>query len=134
MGVLRKATQLDVDDIYVFRKTIANEQPWVPAKTKVSISTNIATRTVFVVVEDDLVIGELVLFENSPSSTLIESLGVLHAHRGKGLGAALINAAVEYTAERDLYVRVSPKNLEARAFYAKLKFINFSYQLMLRKP
>lgn len=85
-----------------------------------------AKGAVFVAVLQDVTVGYISLLTRSNICGRLYSLAVDPAHRGKGIAATLIDAAVDFVRERgigSIFLEVDVDNLAAIALYEKKGFI-----------
>lgn len=64
-----------------------------------------------------------------PNTIELQRLYVLRSHHGKGMGAALMQLAIDYAAEQKfewIWLGVWEKNLKAQEFYTRFGFVRFS--------
>ena len=89
----------------------------------------------FVAINNDTVLGWIHAFQpvylESLPFTEIGGLVVDEAHRGIGIGKALINAVIDWSIEQEIdtiRLRTQVKRKEAHAFYKALQFVEIKEQ------
>ena len=85
---------------------------------------------------DDVVVGYVALEHQADDSGYVDFLGVEPAHRGSGIGGALVAAGASLLRDRGcerIHLTVREANASARALYARLGFVEEMLLVPLRK-
>ena len=91
---------------------------------------------VFLAYSDKECIGQIVLKKDWNKYALVEDICVSKSSRGQGVGTALIQKAIEWANDKDLYglaLETQDNNLLACRFYSKCGFVIGAVNTMLYK-
>lgn len=138
---IRRATLGDVEDILDLREAVAGEGVWIGAelpldrdgdrvKHRTTIQAQDEGAAVFLVAEvDGRLVGSLALLTGAGVGDL--GMNIADGHRGKGVGAALLDASVAWARTAGLHkveLEHWPWNHRARALYERFGFVEEGYR------
>lgn len=93
-------------------------------------------KAVFLAYSDKKCVGQIVLIKDWNNYALIEDICVSKFSRGQGVGTALIQKAIEWAKDKELYglaLETQDNNLLACRFYSKCGFVIGAVNTMLYK-
>jgi RimJ/RimL family protein N-acetyltransferase len=143
MGVtIRNATLDDLEDLLDLREAVAGEGIWIAAelpldrdgdlvKHRTTVETQAdGSSALFLVAEaDGSLVGSLVVLRHVGVGDL--GMNIASAHRGLGIGSALLEAAVTWSRSAGLHklqLEHWPWNHGARALYERAGFVEEGYR------
>jgi RimJ/RimL family protein N-acetyltransferase len=134
--LVRRATEDDLEPIFDLYEAVAAEGRWIGAELPIDRETRLETwrsnlrsghSVMFVAEEGDSVLGVASL---SGAGVLDLGMQVGFEHRGRGIGGALVDAAITHARSSGAYkisLQVWPHNEPARALYRKKGFEEEGY-------
>lgn len=140
---IRRATLDDVDALLNLRAAIAGEGVWIGAELPLDVAGDRAKfvqtiedaaagkpATMLVAeLEDGVLVGQLTT--HSPIGIVHLAMNVADGHRGRGIGAALLTAAIEWARSAGVHkidLECWPWNLPARRLYERFGFVEEGYR------
>ncbi len=140
--IIRRATSADLDDLLDLREAVASEGVWIGAQVPLDREGDRAkhldtierqddgTSAVCLVAEiDGTVVGSLAVLARVGIGDL--GMNVADGHRGQGVGAALVAAAIEWARAAGVHkveLEHWPWNHRARALYERFGFVEEGYR------
>lgn len=133
MGTIRKARKEDAPSLFTLFNTFSRELPFFYTRALERDAPQI-----FLYEEDGTIVGALKLSFQKWRSTRgprIAAIAVKKSHQGKGIGRALVEAALKELTDqgyREVWAYVKPSNRGASKFFRKMGFQEVGEALGLR--
>ena len=141
-ATIRPATTDDLDGMLAVRAAVAAEGIWIATEAPLDLDRDRTNHTatieameaggdsiLHVAVVGDEIVGTLVLIAGGGRGDI--GMNLADGHRGRGLGTALMQAAIDHARERGLHkleLELWPWNRAARALYERCGFVEEGYR------